>query len=69
MGELVPSLLTAPCRKELLMLAGDVETNPGPYTEYGKNACETIPRPYTNHCSYTDCKDLCMVLTHLHTYI
>ena len=33
-GELAPSLLTAPWRKELLMLAGDVETNPGPYTEY-----------------------------------
>ena len=35
-GELAPSLLTAPCRKELLMLAGDVESNPGPYTNYGE---------------------------------
>ena len=34
MGELVPSLLTAPWRKELLMLAGDVESNPGPWTGY-----------------------------------
>ena len=40
MGELPPSLLTAPQRKELLMLAGDVESNPGPYTEYGKNSCD-----------------------------
>ena len=40
MGELVPSLLTAPWRKELLILAGDVETNPGPYTYYGKNTCD-----------------------------
>ena len=39
-GELAPSLLTAPWRKELLMLAGDVETNPGPYTFYGKNSCD-----------------------------
>ena len=39
MGELPPSLLTAPRRKELLMLAGDVESNPGPYTFYGKNSC------------------------------
>ena len=40
-GELAPSLLTAPWRKELLMLAGDVETNPGPYTRYvGKNSCD-----------------------------
>ena len=37
-GELAPSLLTAPWRKELLMLAGDVESNPGPYTYYGKNS-------------------------------
>ena len=37
-GELVPSLLTAPWRKELLILAGDVESNPGPWTNYvGKN--------------------------------
>ena len=40
MGELVPSLLTDPWRKELLMLAGDVETNPGPYTKYSKNSCD-----------------------------
>ena len=40
MGELAPSLLTAPWRKELLVLAGDVETNPGPYTPYGKNSCD-----------------------------
>ena len=41
MGELVPSLLTAPWRKELLMLAGDVESNPGPWTNYvGKNSCD-----------------------------
>ena len=39
-GELVHSLLTAPWRKELLILAGDVETNPGPYTFYGKNSCD-----------------------------
>ena len=39
-GELAPSLLTAPWRKEILMLAGDVETNPGPYTPYGKNVCD-----------------------------
>ena len=36
--ELAPSLLTAPWRKEQLMLAGDVESNPGPYTYYGKNS-------------------------------
>ena len=40
MGELVPSLLTAPCRKELLMLAGDVECNPGPFTQYGEDSCD-----------------------------
>ena len=34
LGELAPSILTAPWRKELLMLAGDVESNPGPYTDY-----------------------------------
>ena len=39
-GELVPSLLTAPWKKELLILAGDVETNPGPYTHYGMNSCD-----------------------------
>ena len=37
-GELVPSLITAPWRKEQLMLAGDIESNPGPYyTEYGED--------------------------------
>ena len=40
MGELAPSLLTAPWRKELLILAGDVESNPGPYVQYGKNSCD-----------------------------
>ena len=39
-GELVPSLLIAPWRKELLMLAGDVECNPGPFTQYGENSCD-----------------------------
>ena len=39
-GEMAPSLFTAPLRKELLILAGDVETNPGPYTDYGKNSCD-----------------------------
>ena len=40
MGELAHSLLTAPCRKELLILAGDIESNPGPYTNYiGKDLC------------------------------
>ena len=34
-GELAFSLLTSPWRKELLMLAGDVEVNPGP-TAHGK---------------------------------
>ena len=43
MGELAPSLYTAPCRKELLMLAGDVESNPGPYTDYDrKNLCVVL---------------------------
>ena len=46
MGELAPSLLTAPWRKELLMLAGDVETNPGPFTVYGKNTCDINSRIY-----------------------
>ena len=40
MGELARSLLIAPWRKELLMLAGDVESNPGPWTNYGKNTCD-----------------------------
>ena len=40
MGELAPSLLNGPWRKELLILAGDVESNPGPYTQYGKNSCD-----------------------------
>ena len=39
-GDLAPFLLTAPCKKKLLILAGDVETNPGPFTHYGKNTCE-----------------------------
>ena len=30
MGDLAPSLLTALRRKLLLIIAGDVETNPGP---------------------------------------
>ena len=37
--ELAPSF-TALWKKELLMLAGDVEPNPGPYTPYGKNSCD-----------------------------
>ena len=46
MGELAPSLLTAPRRKQLLMLAGDVESNPGPYTNYvGKNSCDITLGP------------------------
>ena len=32
MGDLAPSLLTALRRKQLLIIAGDVETNPGPGT-------------------------------------
>ena len=32
-GELAPSLLIAPRRRLLLIVAGDVETNPGPYGE------------------------------------
>ena len=40
MGELPPSFLTALWRKELLILAGDVESNPGPFTYYGKNSCD-----------------------------
>ena len=34
-GELVPSLLIAPLRRLMLLVAGDVETNPGP-TFYGE---------------------------------
>jgi len=34
-GELAPSFLNVLQRKQLLMLAGDVETNPGP-SVYGK---------------------------------
>ena len=42
--ELAPSLLTAPWRKELLMLAGDIESNPGPFTDYaGKDLCMHMP--------------------------
>ena len=40
-GELAPSLLTAPWRKELLVLAGDIESNPGPYTDYTRT-CEDL---------------------------
>ena len=44
MGELAPSLLTAPSRKELLMLAGDIESNPGPFTDYiGEDLCMHMP--------------------------
>ena len=32
MGDLSPSLVTAVRRKQLLIIAGDVETNPGPGT-------------------------------------
>ena len=35
-GRLVSSLHTALQRKLLLMLAGDVESNPGPYHDYSK---------------------------------
>ena len=53
MGEVVPSLLTAPWRKELLMLARDVESNPGPFTGYvGKDLCMVlmhIPTPTYLH--------------------
>ena len=34
-GELAPSLLIAPRRRLLLLVSGDVETNPGP-TDYGE---------------------------------
>ena len=40
-GEQVPTLPTAPWRKEVLILAGDVETNPGPYTNYAR-ACKDL---------------------------
>ena len=43
-GEMAPSLFTAPWRKELLMLAGDVESNPGPWTDYiGEDLCRHVP--------------------------
>ena len=46
-GELVPSLITAPWRKEQLMLAGDIESNPGPYyTEYGEDLCMVLTYIY-----------------------
>ena len=35
-GELAPSLLIAPRRRLLLIVAGDVEINPGPLTDYGE---------------------------------
>ena len=48
-GELAPSLLTVPWRKELLILAGDVETNPGLYTDYDrKDLCMVLMHIYTN---------------------
>ena len=50
-GELAPSLLTAPWRKELLMLAGDIESNPGPYTDYtlaSKDLCMVLIYAHTN---------------------
>ena len=61
-GELAPSLLTAPWMKELLMLAGDVESNPGPCTTYGKNSCDINSRIYyigsrTKRAQATSSKD------------
>ena len=57
MGELAPSLLTAPWRKELLMLAGDIESNPGPLTDYiGEDLSMHMPTSsylLTNKCSIT----------------
>ena len=56
-GELSPSLLTAPWRKELLMLAGDIESNPGPWTDYiGEDLCRHMPTSsylLTNKCNIT----------------
>ena len=54
-GELAPSLITAPCRKELLMLAGDVESNPGPYTDYvGKDLCMVLIHIPTSTYQHTN---------------
>ena len=47
-GELASSLLNAPWRKELLVLGGDVETNPGPV--YG-NLPEQAPMGTTRSSS------------------
>ena len=52
-GELAPSLLTAPWRKELLMLAGDVETNPGPFTHYGMNSWGAHGSPSRDSAAYS----------------
>ena len=63
MGELAPSLLTASWRKERLMLAGDVESNPGPYTNYvGKNSCGTNLGPI-------GCKEQFMINGIMHNVI
>ena len=51
MGELAPFLLPAPWRKELLMLAGDIESNPGPYTDYTiscEDLCMVLIYTHTN---------------------
>jgi len=40
--EMAPSLLTAQWRRLLLLLAGDVETNPGPDPDYGGEYHDTI---------------------------
>ena len=56
-GELAPSLLTAPWRKELLIVAGDVETNPGPYTYYGENLCMVLMHiPTSSYLLRSKCK-------------
>jgi len=39
---MAPSLLTAQWRRLLLLLAGDVETNPGPDPDYGGEYHDTI---------------------------
>lgn len=40
--KLSPSLLSAPWRTQLLILAGDVELNPGPSTtKYGKDQLQS----------------------------
>lgn len=51
--ELVPFLITAPWRKEQLMLAGDIESNPGPYyTEYGEDLCMVLILYISTSTSY-----------------